>query len=114
MIYRIIDKIYFLFCIAANIISFCHGCAIGWLSPAVLQLESSGSPLETGAITLSEKSWIGSYFSIGAIIGNCVFGVVSNYVGRKNTLCMLAIPNVVIDLDVENARIYENEKCCRP
>lgn len=86
-----------MFPIAANIISFCHGCAIGWLSPAALQLESSDSPLETGAITLSEKSWIGSFFSIGAIIGNCVFGLVSNYAGRKNTLCILAVPNLVIE-----------------
>lgn len=69
--------------------------AIGWLSPNLLKLQSNDSPLLGGPMTLSETSWIGSYFSIGAILGNCIFGIVSNYIGRKNTLCILALPNLV-------------------
>lgn len=79
----------------ANIISLCHGLAIGWLSPNLLKLQSNESPLQSGPMTLSETSWIGSCFSIGAILGNCFFGLLSNYLGRKNTLCILALPNLV-------------------
>lgn len=79
----------------ANIISLCHGMAIGWLSPNLPKLQSDDSPIRSGPLTLYEASWIGSCFSIGAILGNCVFGVVSNYIGRKNTLCILALPNLV-------------------
>lgn len=86
---------FFSFFSVANIISLCHGMAIGWLSPNLPKLQSDDSPLQTGPMTLSETSWIGSCFSIGAIVGNCIFGVLSNYIGRKNTLCILALPNLV-------------------
>lgn len=69
--------------------------AIGWLSPNLPKLQSNETPLQSGPMTLSETSWIGSCFSIGAIVGNCVFGILSNYIGRKNTLCILALPNLV-------------------
>lgn len=83
------------FLLSANIISLCHGLAIGWLSPNLPKLQSEDSPLIGGPMTLSQTSWIGSYFSIGAIVGNCIFGILSNYIGRKNTLCILALPNLV-------------------
>lgn len=76
-------------------ITLCHGCAIGWLSPALPYLQSKESLLVSGPLTLTETSWIGSYFSIGAVLGNCVFGVLSNYIGLKNTTCILCVPNLV-------------------
>ncbi|XP_031623618.1 facilitated trehalose transporter Tret1-like [Contarinia nasturtii] len=81
--------------IIANIISLCHGMAIGWLSPNLPKLQSDDSPLDTGRMSLSSASWLGSCFSIGAILGNCIFGTISNYIGRKNTLCILALPNLL-------------------
>lgn len=44
--------------IIANVICLCHGIAIGWLSPNLPKLEASNSPLESGPLTLSEKSWV--------------------------------------------------------
>ncbi|XP_055304889.1 facilitated trehalose transporter Tret1-like isoform X2 [Sitodiplosis mosellana] len=87
-------RLQYLAVIIANLISLCHGMAIGWLSPNLPKLQSDDSPLQT-KMTLSEISWIGSCFSIGAILGNCVFGIVSNFIGRKNTLCILALPNLL-------------------
>lgn len=80
---------------AANIISICHGISIGWLSPNILTLKSEDTPLISGPMTISQTSWLASSIAIGAIIGNCLFGVLSTYIGQRNTLCSLALPNVV-------------------
>lgn len=83
--------------VVANLISICHGIAIGWLSPNIQKLRTSESPLTSGPLTLGQMSWLGSSFSLGAVIGNCLFGVLSTYIGRKHTLCILAVPNLVSD-----------------
>lgn len=50
--------------IIANVICLCHGIAIGWLSPNLPKLEAKDSPLESGPLTLSEKSWVRNIASI--------------------------------------------------
>lgn len=40
------------------------GCAMGWLSMALPLLRSDASPLETGKLSLSEMSWIGSVVAV--------------------------------------------------
>ncbi|KAG4071943.1 hypothetical protein HA402_006104 [Bradysia odoriphaga] len=93
-------KYQYLAVLCANIIALSHGSAIGWLSPALPILQSNDSPLETGAATLSESSWIGSSFSIGSILGNCIFALMAYYIGRKKTMCCLAFPNLIFWLFV--------------
>lgn len=46
----------------ANIVTFNFGIGLGWFSPALPMLQSDESPLETGALTISDVSWIGSIF----------------------------------------------------
>lgn len=68
---------------------------IGWLSPALLILISDSSPMNGGALTTEQVSWIGAILNVGALIGNFGYTTVNNYFGRKKALCLLAFPNMV-------------------
>lgn len=81
--------------ITANIVVLGQGCAIGWLSPTLPILQSENSPLESGKLTIDEASWVGSISSIGSVIGTIYFGLISIYVGSKNTLILCAFPVTV-------------------
>lgn len=72
-----------------------HGIAGGWPSPTVVLLTSDESPLPSGKITMSEASWIASLMSIGGLIGNAVFGFVTNAFGRKLPLILMTVPGIV-------------------
>lgn len=72
-----------------------HGCLIGWLSPALLVLMSSDSPLNGGALTTEQVSWIGAIINAGSLVGNFGYTTITKYFGRKKALCLLAIPNTV-------------------
>lgn len=78
-----------------NIISFCHGFAVGWLSPATPILKSKDTPLLSGPLTLEQTMWLGGVYHMGAVLGNCVFGVLVNYFGRTTPMSLLALPNIV-------------------
>lgn len=56
---------------------FCFGCAIGWTSPTVEKLESSGF------FTPQQANLSGSLVSIGALLALPIFGFISTKFGRK-------------------------------
>lgn len=80
--------------LTVNLIVFSHGIGLGWATPMLLRLQSTDSPL-TFNISVEEASWIGAFVSIGGMIGNFMFGVLLDLIGRKNTLFLLAVPHMI-------------------
>lgn len=76
-----------------------HGCIVGWMSPALLFLQSENSPLETGPLTTEEISWVGSILCMGAFAGSLTTGYIAGRLGCKRAIIFLAIPGVVISLE---------------
>lgn len=71
----------------------CHeGSMNGWLSPALPQLLSEDTPLETGPLTSEQLSWVGSINALSGIFGTFVFGIVTAYLGCKRAMILLSIP----------------------
>lgn len=68
---------------------------LGWASPNVPILLSSDSPLDTGPVSLYESSWISSLFCIGGIFGAVLYSFIVDVVGRKWSLTLIGIPQVV-------------------
>lgn len=72
-----------------------YGITCGWPSPSIQLLTSDETPLPSGKITIEEGSWIASLLCIGGLIGNILFGFITNSFGRKRPLCALSIPIIV-------------------
>lgn len=81
--------------ILANVVTISYGSGLGWLSPSLKLLKSNDSPLESGALTVDEISWIGSIFSIGAIVGNIAGGYLTTKIGSKSSVMLLGVPQLV-------------------
>lgn len=71
------------------------GCGMGWLSMALPLLQSDNSPLETGKLSVSDMSWIGSVISLGALAGNCFFGLIVTMIGARHTIFLIGFPQLV-------------------
>lgn len=87
----------------ANLLGFSHGCITGWVTPALLLLQSDESPLETGPITLEQLSWIGSMNCIGGVFGTFTSGYAVGLIGCKRTMAILAIPAIYYWLTIKFA-----------
>ncbi|KAG5667691.1 hypothetical protein PVAND_015663 [Polypedilum vanderplanki] len=81
--------------IAINIITLAHGCAIAWVSPTSSYLKSNETHLTDGPITATQSSWIGSLISIGALINTFCYGKIADILGKKISLIILLVPNVI-------------------
>lgn len=69
----------------------------GWASSALPHLRSNEtSPLETGAITTEQASWIPALKSLTFVLNIPIFGLIANKFGRKWPLNFLSIPLMVI------------------
>lgn len=79
----------------ANLLIVSFGTSCGWPSFSFLILESKETPLKSGPLTTEELSWIVSIFCFGGIVGNFLFGWLVNKFGRKQMLCILAVPQIV-------------------
>ncbi|XP_011181202.2 facilitated trehalose transporter Tret1 [Zeugodacus cucurbitae] len=80
--------------VSVTIITFCNGIGLGWCAPMLAKLQSaSESPLDFTA-TVQQTSWIGSLVCVGGIIGNVLFGVLLDRIGRKACIYLLAIPHM--------------------
>ncbi|KAH8413446.1 hypothetical protein KR009_011338 [Drosophila setifemur] len=82
--------------LSATLITFCHGIALGWLSPMLPKLLSEDSTPLSFSITVAEASWLGAVISIGGITGNFSFSFLMNRFGRKVSIYALAVPHTCI------------------
>lgn len=90
--------IFFHFLRAANLLMLSFGCTIGWVSPALPLLQSPDTPLSSGPMTTEQISWTGSTLSVGALVGNILYGYLMVRYGSKMVLMSLAVPQLVISL----------------
>ncbi|XP_055302945.1 facilitated trehalose transporter Tret1-like [Sitodiplosis mosellana] len=81
--------------LVVNLLSIAYGVNAGWTSASVILLKSDETPLPSGKITMEEASWITSLLCVGGLIGNILFGYITNRFGRKIPLLFLAIPTVI-------------------
>lgn len=80
-----------------NLMAFAGGCAYSWSSPMGDVLKSTDpniNPLER-PITTTEESWITSIISLSATLSACLSLIISEKIGRKNTLLMFSIPMLI-------------------
>lgn len=87
------SQFYATFC--ANLLCLSYGLATGWTSAAVPLLLSDKTPLGCGKITNDEASIIGSILTIGGLAGTLMFGFAANEIGRKNSIFLIAFPQIV-------------------
>ncbi|KAL6261495.1 hypothetical protein P5V15_006584 [Pogonomyrmex californicus] len=89
-------KIYFA-AIAGNLGMLSIGQFIGWASPSLplLIVKDSNNTKSFVHLTLEEASWVVSLLTLGATIGCilCVFMV--NIFGRKKTMLLMAVPEII-------------------
>ncbi|XP_053697380.1 facilitated trehalose transporter Tret1-like [Sabethes cyaneus] len=84
----------FLAALAVNIITLGHGAALGWVSPFLPYLQSNGTHLTTGPVTIEQASWIGSTICFGGLIGAPTFGLLADRLGKRLGLQLLAVPHL--------------------
>ena len=65
---------------------------LSWSSPSLEYLRSNQSEI---AVNVEEGAWITSTYNIGAIIGYMIIPFFMNCVGRKYTLLICAIPQII-------------------
>ncbi|XP_016974214.1 facilitated trehalose transporter Tret1 [Drosophila rhopaloa] len=82
--------------LSATLITFCHGIALGWLSPMLPKLLSPAETPLSFSIDVDEASWLGAVISIGGITGNFSFSYLMNRFGRKVSIYALAVPHTCI------------------
>ncbi|XP_053673559.1 facilitated trehalose transporter Tret1-like [Anopheles nili] len=78
-----------------NIISLSHGFALGWVSPSLEYLQSNGTHLTSGPITVEQTSWLGSSISLGAVFGVVLYGFIADRFGKRTALQLTLVPHVV-------------------
>lgn len=80
---------------AANLLIIGYGTACGWSSVSFVTLQSDQTPLDDGPLSTQEISWIVSMFCVGGLCGTIVLGMMTNAVGRRTFLLLLAVPQIV-------------------
>lgn len=75
--------------VAATLATLVAGSFMSWTSPALPLLQKPGS---VPYVTDEEGSWIGSLLNLGAFLGALPAGLIADRIGRKITLCALAVP----------------------
>lgn len=83
----------------ANLVILNNGIVIGWLSPALLILESTETPLKSGPLTPEEVSWLASAINIGALLGIIMFEIIITRYGSKIALITLGPTAIVSPLN---------------
>lgn len=87
-----------------NVITFGHGTVLGWVSPFLPYLQSGGTHLTSGPVSTEQASWIGSTVCIGGVIGATTFGFLTERLGRKRGLQLIAVPQLV---SIDAVRSYQ-------
>lgn len=65
------------------------GAHIGWTSPTLPRLKSLESHIQ---ITSDDASWIASFYLLGSIPGNIIAAFIVDWLGRKSSLLIAAVP----------------------
>lgn len=65
------------------------------MSPALRGLQADDSPLASGPVTVEDASWMGGVMCIGGVLGCIVFGSILTKIGRKRSLMVVAVPQLV-------------------
>lgn len=79
-----------------NLLSLLYGISIGWAAPNLLLFQSAESPI--GTLTTQQNSLVVSWLLIGGTAGTIIFGIGSNYFGRKLMLLLTAVPQMIANL----------------
>ncbi|CAH1169588.1 unnamed protein product [Phaedon cochleariae] len=84
--------------LSVNLMTAVSGMAFAWSSPSVPKLQGhSGrefNPLARPA-TIQEISWITSLHNLGALCGPLVTGYVASKLGKKRTLLLFSLPQLI-------------------
>lgn len=87
------NQYYATFCV--NLLALGYGLSTGWTSAAIPILLSPESSLDCGQISNSDASLIGSILTIGGLCGTLLFGYISNQIGRKRSIFLIAFPQII-------------------
>ncbi|GAB0098155.1 hypothetical protein DMENIID0001_138620 [Sergentomyia squamirostris] len=89
---------------ATNLLSILFGFVLSWTSPAIALLQSEQSPLDSGPITIDEASLMTALMYVGCCMGAIVAGWLANTVGRRISLLILVIPQLIGFILIVTAR----------
>ncbi|XP_072397531.1 facilitated trehalose transporter Tret1-like isoform X1 [Diabrotica undecimpunctata] len=105
----------YLSAVIANLFIFSVSSLFSWSSSAIEKLTANSSDINPlgEPITAVQESWIASLLSLGAAIGPLLSGKLSDTIGRKKTLVIMAIPNVICLLIICYARNITIFYICR-
>ncbi|KAJ8874908.1 hypothetical protein PR048_022798 [Dryococelus australis] len=79
--------------VAVNGIAFVSGSAYGWPAPMLPLLQSLESPLEGGAVSSSEASWLSSIMTAMRLASIPAYMWTHDRLGRKVTAYLIAVPS---------------------
>lgn len=79
----------------ANILNISYGTTVAWYSSNSEKLQTVNSPLQVPPLQKPEVLWIGASQYVGAVFGTIFLSVMGDGFGRKNTLCIIVIPEFV-------------------
>lgn len=71
---------------------------MGWSSPIFPLLISEDTPLPDGPISVDEASRITAIFYLSGCVGSIIFGRLADYIGRKWTIILGAIPQICANI----------------
>lgn len=80
---------------SVNLTTVSYGMAIGWSSPSLPILLSDDSPLETGPISPNEAAMISAVLCVGGALGAISSGFIIDQIGRKPSLLMCGLLQIV-------------------
>lgn len=78
-----------------NIINVSFGATFAWFISNAVDFSTEKTPLIVPPLETSEVAWIGTTQYIGAVVGTVFFSLMGDAFGRKNTLAVLVIPQMV-------------------
>ncbi|XP_063380403.1 facilitated trehalose transporter Tret1-like [Cydia fagiglandana] len=71
-----------------------YGLQSGWMSPTISTLQSERSPCGR-PLTTNEISLVAGLISMTAITTAVIFGYIADYIGRRKTLILIVIPQIL-------------------